>query len=339
MDFVCVDPDGKPFSLSKTDDFLARGRDANGRGDMQGCGKHNPALVFADGEKFANDDARNAANRPNRRVVVYLFKPGSEIDPVANDKKGWPCPAFKQSAFSANAQCTKRLWSDGEKRRVPRKGDKNRRLFRDAEDTFGCRFYHGFAKGSVCEGIVHLWQVRLATRAKDGTLQPLANMHCVATLGAESDAALVRTASDADGRVHLPVLDDKTTMTLRIDNFGLAAGTPDDGTAPADSDSGDPESQAGESHFLPLVLDAGALRPLPPDANDDDAVKQRLHNLGFGPGQLATWVDDDLKRAVRAFRKMHALPDSDSADDDAFRKALRDEYGDNDAPFVPPGDG
>jgi outer membrane protein OmpA-like peptidoglycan-associated protein len=332
MDVVCVDPDGAPYTLAKTEDFLARGKGQNARGDVQGCGEFNPALIFAKGETFASKEERNQANRPNRRVVVYLFRPGTEIDP-SDTKKGWPCPAFKQDAGSAMAACTARFWKDGADRRTRQEDE--RREFRHKEDTFACRFYHGFAARSVCEGILQLWQIRLATRGADHKLQPLANVKCVATLGAEADAALIRTASDDDGRVHLPVLDDKTTMTLRIDNLGVAG-------APADpAASGDPEAESGESQFLPLVLDAGALVDLPAFANDDLAVKQRLHNLGFGPGQLASWTDDDLRRAVRAFRKMHhpPLPLGDSADDDDFRKALRDEYGDNDVPLAPPEDG
>jgi hypothetical protein len=352
MDFICVGPDGKPYTLSKTDDFLARGRGQgpdkkpNGHGDFQGCGKYNPALI-GKGETFPSEQARREANRPNRRVVVYMFKPGNEIDP--NAKNGWPCPAFKEPGGSATAKCQARLWKDGEQRRTRPSDEKEtgpdgkekgkRRLFRDQEDTFACRFYQGFAARSVCEGIIHLWQIRLATRDKDGQLQPLPNMKVVAQLGAESDAALIRTATLDDGRLHLPVLDDKTTMILRVDSFGLGKGTPDDGTAPSDPDSGDPESEKGEAHYFPLTLDGGALIDLPADSNNDDAVKQRLHNLGYGPGQLSAWTDDDLKHAVQRFRKTHGLKAGDSADDDEFRDQLRKEYGDEDAPLVPPEDG
>ena len=147
------------LTLSKTD-FLARGTDAAGRGDMQGCGEFNPILLFSqqkqsDFDKAARGDKndpqvqrilaqRNADNSPNRRVVVLFFRRSSLVDPVK-----WPCP----SVADGIAGCKKRFWSDGEKRRSthPSGTDRN---FVDAQDTFACRFYQRIAATkSPCEEI------------------------------------------------------------------------------------------------------------------------------------------------------------------------------------------
>jgi hypothetical protein len=332
MDFLCADSTGKPFQLSATDDFLARNQGKNFKGDLQGCGEFNPSLLFSKSEErsFKSKEERNAQNRPNRRVVVYLFKPGTSIDP-----EKWPCPAFREDGKEAAKKCVARFWKDGNDRRSRQEEDA-RRTFRESEDTFACRFYQGFAARSPCEGIVHLWVLRIQETTEKTLLgrAPLANRRCVVTLGAEADAAIVRTDTDANGTVHLPVLDDRTKMTLKVDPAAKPAG-PNAG-APA---SGDPEAEAGEASFIAIALDGGALEALPPDKNQDLAVKQRLHNLGLGPANLASWTDADLQKAVRAFRAQQRLPASDSADDDDFRQALRREYGDEDPGFKPPEDG
>ena len=138
-------------------DFLAQGADSNGKGDYQGCSEFNPVLLFSEEDQSKYDQARqrnskddqptiqaqNAANAPNRRVLVLLFRKGSKVDPAK-----WPCP----SSSADGSGCKKRFWGggpDGEKRRsthlsgVPRK-------FEDKEDTFGCRFFQRISYKSPC---------------------------------------------------------------------------------------------------------------------------------------------------------------------------------------------
>ena len=149
------------LKLTKAD-FLARGADPQGKGDYQGCGEFNPLLLFSQEKQADFDHARqrnspddqatiqeeNAANAPNRRVLVLIFRKGSKVDPAK-----WPCP----SATDANgvAACKKRFWKkdpDGEKRRGTHLPGIDRQ-FTDKPDTFACRFYQRISDSSPCEGI------------------------------------------------------------------------------------------------------------------------------------------------------------------------------------------
>ena len=143
----------------------ARKRPLGAPGDLQGCSEFNPQMILARDERRdfeqrgkPGEQDRNAANEPNRRVVIYVFDKGTEKPAT------WPCPA---AAAANNIKgCKDRFWSDGDKRvtvefvghrrrfgkavpdsfRVldPRDAVKEARFGR-AETTFGCRFYHGFA--------------------------------------------------------------------------------------------------------------------------------------------------------------------------------------------------
>lgn len=150
MDLLC----GAGFQLQKSD-FLAQGADAGGKGDYQGCGEFNPVLLFSqeDQSKFdaaakKNDKAgieeRNAANAPNRRVMVLLFRKNSKIDPAK-----WPCPRATEGV----AGCKKRFWADGDKRRSTHDSG-SERTFDDSEDTFACRFYQRISTGSPCHALL-----------------------------------------------------------------------------------------------------------------------------------------------------------------------------------------
>ncbi|HEU0122093.1 MAG TPA: OmpA family protein [Bryobacteraceae bacterium] len=139
MNFLCPDT----FAAS---DFLGGGQDALGKGDYQGCGEFNPAMVFSASE-FASlsqpsqKSRRDEENSVSRRVMVLLFRPGSQ---VAVEK--WPCPRTREGIDA----CRRRFWSDGEQRRAPQA---HRREFRETKDTFACRFYHRLTVASPCEGI------------------------------------------------------------------------------------------------------------------------------------------------------------------------------------------
>jgi hypothetical protein len=150
MDLLC----GADFRLDPHADFLARGADAGRKGDVQGCGELNPVLILSRDEKRDLDrperqEERNAENEPNRRVVVFLFRPGLRVS-----ADHWPCPRASEGI----AACRKRFWSDGEKRRAA--GDARREHPRD-RDTFACRFYDRLAGSSPCEVVSPVFRIRL----------------------------------------------------------------------------------------------------------------------------------------------------------------------------------
>jgi peptidoglycan hydrolase-like protein with peptidoglycan-binding domain len=150
MDKHCRDENDKPFKVEKTG-FLARGEDKDGKGDYQGCGEFNPILMFSKAEdkehaKAENKETRNAENAPNRRVLVFLFPPGSYVT-----YQDWPCPRAKEGI----SKCQLRFWSDWKKRR---EFQDNRREYKDTQDTFACRFYDRLGSNSPCEYIPLAYQ-------------------------------------------------------------------------------------------------------------------------------------------------------------------------------------
>ena len=154
------------LKLDSKEDFLARGTDAGGKGDFQGCGEFNPLLLFSQEEKEQfqhpdNKDDRDSENAPNRRVLVLLFRPGSQIGAAK-----WPCPR----ASEGSAGCRKRFWSDGEARRSRLLPDE-RRLFSDAADILACRFYQRITSDSPCEAINHASDILV--RLCDAARQPI----------------------------------------------------------------------------------------------------------------------------------------------------------------------
>ncbi len=148
MDAICTDDANKDFRLTR-DDFLARGNGKDGKGDIQGCSEFNPLLLFGQADKARldrkeNHPERDSGNQPNRRVMILLFRPGSQIDPAK-----WPCPTVKEGV----AGCKKRFFSDGEKRR---QNTRDEREFSRTKDTFACRFYDRLSNTSPCESIIAL---------------------------------------------------------------------------------------------------------------------------------------------------------------------------------------
>lgn len=147
MDHVCVDKKGEPYQLAHQEDFLARGADPGGRGDYQGCSEFNPCLLFsqeeeAEYQKSPNREKRNAENAPNRRVMIFLFKPGSKIEPSR-----WPCPRAKEGI----AGCKRWISQEGEARRSTRHPTERREIDK-GDNTFGCIKYIRWAIDSPCEG-------------------------------------------------------------------------------------------------------------------------------------------------------------------------------------------
>lgn len=135
--------------IDKKKGFLARGADPGGKGDYQGCGEFNPNMVFsqADEQKFAKSadkSERNADNRINRRVMVLIFRKGSQVDPAK-----WPCPKVKEGS----AGCRKRFFPDGDQRRSTHLPSE-RRLHEKKAETFACRLYERITDRSPCERTV-----------------------------------------------------------------------------------------------------------------------------------------------------------------------------------------
>jgi len=340
---VCVQDDGKggtkPFVLVEKD-FLDGGERFDHKAAVQGCGEFNPVKIISDAKhrrfEQANDkEGRNAENEPNRRVLAFFFKPGTKI--VA-DK--WPCPAFNEK--DPVKACTKRLWKDAESRRLkptpgpdeevvdpkdPSKKKSTDRFFKETADTFGCRFYHGFAQNSPCEGTLKLWVLRLGLdddlKADDkgkvivddkGRTQlnhPIARRRYVVEMAKDPGAPLIRGRTDEQGGIRLPMFDEKTTMTLKLDLKTLVD--------PGDKKKSDEqEKDTPEEEFKTIVLRGGELLEMraPDDPQFDVlAVRQRLSNLSFGPDlPVAKWTADDEKKALTLFQRKHKLTESGTAD-------------------------
>lgn len=188
MDKLC----GADFKLDKEDDFLARGKDSAGKGDFQGCGEFNPLLIFSeqqnhDFEQDKDKTARDAANAPNRRVMVLLFRPGSKVLAAK-----WPCPKAKEGV----AGCKKRFWSDAEKRRTSRLPDEARK-FEEKKDTFACRFYQRISNNSPCEGGEGEFKIAVSLRSNSGALT-IRGEPFKLTL---NDGRIIKGETDQDGQI------------------------------------------------------------------------------------------------------------------------------------------
>jgi len=330
MDVVCVrrDKDGveQKFVLDAKKDFLARGAGTSAKADVQGCSEFNPAIILSgrESKEFKDNkdkEGRDAANAPNRRVIAFLFKPGSKVDP-----KKWPCPHVKDN--NAVAACRKRLWSDSDRRLKP--DPDLEREFRLTGDTFGCRFYHGIAQNSPCEKAQKLWVVRILlspprTQTKKNSTEkrqiarPLANRRFVLLAGDASGAPEIRGSTDDDGVIRVPVFDEKTTMKLKLDVGDLLL--------PEGLEVSKDDKPREESTFAVFTLLAGDLLELDPDDTsnkDEGPVKQRLLNLGYGEPNIADFDEKVLKRAVHAFQVHHQLASTNGVLDRDTRVKIKE---------------
>lgn len=334
MKAVCVRIDAtgtqvQEFKLDRGADFLGGAGDSGGKANVQGCGEFNPTFIMSKDQERELDrqdpshELRNAANRVNRRVIAFLFKPGSHIRPAR-----WPCPSVRN--LDPFAVCQDRLWSDA-KRRMDPKQDKDRQ-FKETQDTFGCRFYHGIASNSPCEGIRKQWVVRVLLQPPKLTEEPvpLRNRNFVVTAGDAPDAPLVRGKTDLEGIFRLPVFDEHATMKLKLEvgEFLVPQGPSQRPAKPT------PEDEEG---FAEFELAAGELRLLGDGALPDEpgrgspaleklAVKQRLFNLGFGRDELDKWTEEDFSLAVRRFQERENLPRKDGVVDQDTKDRLALEH-------------
>ncbi len=241
MDQVCSDANSKPFKLTK-DQFLARGDDAQGKGDFQGCGEFNPVLMFskAEQQQFEADKdktQRNIDNRPNRRVLALLFRPGSRVDPTK-----WPCPRAKEGPGA----CRKRFWSDADKRR---QFQEDRREFGDTHDTFACRFYQRLTDRSPCERVLITFTFRLY----DMQRRFIANAPFELSVGGRPPT---KSLADAQGFAIVPDVEVPNEVVIKW-GFPPDAGKP------------------------PVMLFEGEMFLSPEDADRETEATQKLQNLGY----------------------------------------------------------
>lgn len=233
MDRVCtvldesgqpvLDENKQPRRLElKPEDFLGGGADPGGKGDFQGCGEFNPILLFSQGEqKELSDpkqkDKRDSENAPNRRVLIYLFRPGAR---VAID--AWPCPRAKEGT----AGCRKRFWSNADERRNP---DKERREYKDTWDTFACRFYDRLSNKSPCERGGALWGLLWITQAPEAKDQ--GELVLVATDEGGKEVGRIKASLAKPGpgdflTFDLSTLDRSRNLRLELHAGGRPLGTP-----------------------------------------------------------------------------------------------------------------
>ncbi len=149
MNLICVDDKNIPFQLDPKKDFVGREADAGGKGDYQGCSEFNPVLLFSKAEndefkKNPDKTKRDAENKTNRRVLLFLFRPGFRISP-----ENWPCPRAKEGVDG----CRKRFFPNGDERRSfgPERREYAKERANNKQGTFACSFYNSLASESPCE--------------------------------------------------------------------------------------------------------------------------------------------------------------------------------------------
>jgi len=238
MDFLC----GPRLELDKGKDFLARHKDAGGKGDYQGCGEFNPVRMFskeenARYEKAPDKTERNAENEPNRRVMILLFAPRRRVDPQI-----WPCPRVKEGTSA----CRKRFFPDADKRRS---FQEKRREFDKTRDTYACRFYQLISDDSPCERFLTSFSIRLY----DLSGRFIALAPCRLTVGGRKPMPL-----QANERGILTALDVEVPNRCRIE-WGF-------------------QPPPGEEPDFVFSLDMFLTHD---DLEREEEAKQKLHNLGY----------------------------------------------------------
>ena len=142
-----------PAKLEKTD-FLGQGKNSSGKADFQGCSIFNPLIVLSDDDnKNLPHSRRNEENQPNRRVVLFLFRPNVNPDPQL-----WPCPGATDPSIEA---CKQRFFGPPKTGAERSKPGSERREFAKTKDTFACRFYYRIARLSPCESPGELKTIRI----------------------------------------------------------------------------------------------------------------------------------------------------------------------------------
>ena len=260
-------------------DFLAQGKDPNGKGDFQGCSEFNPQLIFSKPkndafEKNPDKTARNDANSVNRRVMVLLFQKGSKVEPAS-----WPCPRATEGV----AGCRARFFSDGESRRTRRLPNLDR-TFDDKQDTFACRFYHKLLTDSPCETAMTLVKIRLF----DAQARPLPFAPCLVTESGQKPRAaratgapptpLGTTAGSPPGTMSGGDKEE-ALITLRVQKDKLPATVNLRWSRPKDTENaGAPLPNPADLDDFEFHMDVTVDVP---EADQNAAATRRLKNLGY----------------------------------------------------------
>lgn len=284
MNLLCGD-----LKLDKNTDFLARGAGKDLKGDVQGCSRFNPLVLFSSEDEarfkkaFAKKDEdtlhddRDARNSVNRRVMILVFRKGSQTLPAK-----WPCPTYKEGG----AGCKKRFWYHGDKRRSTHDPTEERK-FEDTHDTFACRFYQRLSDRSPCEKLFPLVLLRIRlidNRFINDKDQPFDGL-----------------------QYQLDVLEfhftGVTTKDGVVEHLIPAAATTAVLTLMTKSKDGNP------AVFWKLNLEIVSALAAPTTA---EGAQARLNNLGFFAGQTITGsLDDVTVRAIQRFQTFYKIKGSD----------------------------
>jgi hypothetical protein len=302
MDAICHRADGTPFTVDKSG-FLGKGLDPGGKADYQGCSEFNPILRFSVAEEQelspqARHPERDARNAPNRRVLVFMF-PAGMFAPASD----WPCPRATEGTSGCRAQ----FWPDGDQRRAAQDRE---RAYEVDKDTFACAFYDRMARRSPCEVLRKTLRIRLL----DPAGRPISGAKYQLKIG-ETD---VRTGTASGSAAPPPAdgstpPDDGSSAWLTEANVVTPSECELSYTAPDDPGAGDPEKFRFRVTFKFNF-----------QADDDEALDKRLHNLGYGPSA-------DRATAIKAFQRDYHLQDSGQLDDQT-RTRLKSAHDDG----VPP---
>src|SRR5581483_2939373 len=288
-------------------DFLAQGKDPNGKGDYQGCSEFNPQLIFSKQkndafEKDPDKTARNDANSVNRRVIVLLFQKGTKVEPA-----NWPCPRASEGIGG----CIARFFSDGDSRRKRRLPDQDRK-FDDKQDTFACRFYQKLLTDSPCETAMTLVKIRLF----DAQARPLPFAPCIITESGQKPRA-ARATGAPPGPPGTTAGSPPGTMsggdkeeaivTLRVQKDKLPATVNLKWSRPKATETSsaplpDPKDLEDFEFHMDVTVDV-------PDADQDAAAKIRLKNLGYDtnpPKPVPGLGSDPVKSFQRDYKPQFA---------------------------------
>lgn len=335
MDSLTAKADGTSFVFDR-EAFLGKGADPKGKAAFQGCSEFNPILILSETQNKQVDDGkdkhatRNLLNAPNRRVVLYFFPPGLEID-----LHKWPCPL----ASEGPSKCHKRFWSDHKTRLkvdpdFPRSYGPIPNLdpsmqIDASRDTFACRFYDRLARRSPCEAGFREWIVQFVFPGNT----PLDDRTRVAGIQFEATTSGGKTkgVTDVNGTARIrmrskqEVVDVKLTIPLELAERAARVDFKVEGeTEPALDVNGKERPAAplpGPDEFtvVEFQLQGGQLTEL----NDADPVKStaaqndRLFNLGFGSKN----PPDDPAAVANDFKNQEKVADL------ALVSKLRELYG------------
>jgi hypothetical protein len=271
-----------PEKLTKSD-FLAQGADPKGRGDLQGCSEFNPLIVLSENDnKTLPREQRNARNRLNRRVLVFLFRPGVRVTPGF-----WPCPAADDPSIAA---CQARFFGPPKTGEERRSSGAQRREFAITQDTFACRFYARVSDSSPCESPgVPLTTITI--RLFNVHHEPMVGAKYVLEVGGRTFSAETNDAGILSHRVPLGVTTGKLTLDMWSADLVISpiAG-PDDATGRqvrlenlgyVDEVAGERAGAGGTVPADLALMRFQSANELPPDGQvSDDTTKKLLEVYG-----------------------------------------------------------